>query len=163
MQTSSKRIKRTDDRRLSHRSERGASAVEFAIVVPVFLLFLVGIIQYGTIFLVRNQMTQAASDAARVAVTSSTMSAAETAAATALAQDLQHDGVGLMSAGCSNSAVSCTAVPATSCSAPAGYECLQVTITYDYSKDPVIAIPLLPTPTTITASSTVLVGNGNLQ
>ncbi len=158
-----KRSKPAGVHRRHRGDERGASAVEFAIVVPVFLLFLIGIIQYGTIFLVRNQMTQAASDAARVAVTASTMTAAETAASTALAQDLTHDGAGLMSADCSNSAVSCTALPASSCNAPSGYQCLQVTVTYNYSQDPVIAIPLLPTPTTITATSTVLVGNGNLQ
>lgn len=142
------------------RSDRGASAVEFALVVPIFLVFVFGIIQYGTIFLVRNQMTEAASDAAHTAVTSTTVAAAEAAALSAVQQDLPNDGAGLMSATCSaGGPVTCTAAPPATCNAPSGYQCLQVTITYNYGAHPVLAFPLLPTPSTLTASSTVLIAD----
>lgn len=144
-------------------TERGAALVEFALVLPVFLLLLFGIVQYGTIFLVRNQLTEAASDAARVAVTSTTLSGAENAAAQALAVDVPNDGGGLFPLSCSNAAITCQAQPAASCSAPTGYQCLQVTVTYAYSQNPVIDLPLLPIPSTLKVSSTVLVGNGSLQ
>lgn len=155
--------KRRIRNRAGTRSERGASVVEFALVLPVFLLLLFGIVQYGTIFLVRNQMTEAASDAARVAVSSATLAAAESTATAALAQDVPHDGAGLFALSCGNAAVVCSAQPATGCTAPSGYQCLQVTVSYDYARDPVIDLPLLPVPSTLKATSTVLVGNGSLQ
>lgn len=131
--------------------------MEFALVVPVFLLFLFGIIQYGTIFLVRNQMTEAASDAARTAVTYSDFSTASAKALSVLQQDIVNDGAGLMTENCSSAYVSCVVQAAPNCNAPEGLQCLQVLVTYAYTKDPVIDFPFLPAPTTITASSTVLV------
>ena len=49
----------------SDRGESGATAVELAFALPVMLLILVGIIQFGTIFHIRNTMTDAARNAAR--------------------------------------------------------------------------------------------------
>jgi Flp pilus assembly protein TadG len=146
--------------------ERGASAVEFALILPIFLLLIFGIVQYGTIFLVKNQMTQAASDAARSAVTYSSVSSAITAAETALTTDIVHDSDGLIpsSDSCGTAAMTCTAVQETTgCNVPTGYECLKVTVSFDYADHPVIAFPFLPSPSSLTASSTVIIGGGNLQ
>ena len=49
----------------SDRGESGATAVELAFALPVMLLIILGIIQFGTIFHVRNSMTDAARKAAR--------------------------------------------------------------------------------------------------
>jgi len=165
------RLNRTKLSRREGTDQRGASAVEFALVLPIFLLLLFGIIQYGTIFLVRNQMIDAASDAARSAVTYQSIGAAVSAAQSELQQDVTRDGAGLIPINCStapispNPALICNArqILAPACNAPQNYSCLQVTIKYHYTKDPVIDFPLLPTPSWLTVSSNVLIGNGALQ
>ena len=49
------------------RRERGAVAVEFALVLPVLLLILLGIIDFGRVMFVKNALANAASQGARVA------------------------------------------------------------------------------------------------
>ena len=50
------------------RSERGTSAVEFAILSPLFLLVLFGLIAYGIYFGASHSLQQIAADAARTAI-----------------------------------------------------------------------------------------------
>lgn len=50
------------------RSTRGATAVEFALVAPVFLLFVLGIIDFGRLFWVKNMMQYATEQTARYAM-----------------------------------------------------------------------------------------------
>ncbi|WP_170286089.1 TadE/TadG family type IV pilus assembly protein [Nocardioides rubriscoriae] len=70
-------------RLVSRRPEdRGAAAVEFALVAPVLLLILFGIISYGFMLAFRQSMSQAAAEGSRaVAVlpVSSTVTAAQQA------------------------------------------------------------------------------------
>ena len=47
------------------RDERGMAAVEFALVLPVLILVLAGVIQFGSMFFVQNNMTDVARDSAR--------------------------------------------------------------------------------------------------
>ncbi len=47
------------------KDKSGANAVEFAIVTPVLLLIVLGIIQFGMILFTYNNMVQAAREAAR--------------------------------------------------------------------------------------------------
>lgn len=47
------------------RSRSGAAAVEFALVLPLFLLLLFGIMQFGTVMFLHNNMVNAAREAAR--------------------------------------------------------------------------------------------------
>lgn len=66
---------------MKHRkSERGAAAVEFALVVPVLLLLLVGIIEFAHVFNTQISLTQAAREAARTMAIQNNQSAAITAA-----------------------------------------------------------------------------------
>jgi Flp pilus assembly pilin Flp len=50
------------------KRERGAAAVEFALVASVLCLLLFGIIEFGVILSVKSSVTQAASEGARAAV-----------------------------------------------------------------------------------------------
>lgn len=53
-------------RRKQDRSERGAAAVEFALVVPLLLLLLMGILEFGRIYNAQITLTQAAREGVRV-------------------------------------------------------------------------------------------------
>jgi Flp pilus assembly protein TadG len=50
------------------RNERGASAVEFALVLPIFMLIVFGIIVYGMVFAQSLSLSNSARQAARSAV-----------------------------------------------------------------------------------------------
>ena len=59
-------------------SRRGMSTVELAVILPVLILMLFGIIEFGTVFFVHHKMVLAARDAARhVAVRGHTPAEAE--------------------------------------------------------------------------------------
>jgi Flp pilus assembly pilin Flp len=55
-------------RAMSRRGEDGAAAVEFALLLPLLVLLLFGIIQFGAAFNARIRATNAAREAARLAV-----------------------------------------------------------------------------------------------
>lgn len=50
------------------KRERGAELVEFALVLPLILLLLVGIFDFGSLFALRQKMTNAAREGARIVV-----------------------------------------------------------------------------------------------
>src|SRR5579859_3625853 len=62
-----------------HR-ERGAAAVEFALVLPVLLVLVMGIIDFGRVFSAQQTLTYAARSGARVMVLQNSTTAAITAA-----------------------------------------------------------------------------------
>ncbi|MGH7606822.1 MAG: TadE/TadG family type IV pilus assembly protein [Burkholderiales bacterium] len=47
------------------RDQHGASAVEFALIAPLLIGLLLGIIQYGSLFLLQTRMNDTARDTAR--------------------------------------------------------------------------------------------------
>ena len=70
-----------------YRRERGATAVEFALLLPVLLLLLFGIIDFGRALNAQITLTQAAREGARLAAlgqSSSTVQTRTQAAATGL-------------------------------------------------------------------------------
>ena len=52
----------------SMHSQRGASVVEMALLLPVLLTVVFGIVDYGRFFFIRSAVTAAVADAARTAV-----------------------------------------------------------------------------------------------
>ena len=48
------------------RSERGASAVEFALIVPVLVLLVLGIVEFGRGFQVQGTLSAAAREGVRL-------------------------------------------------------------------------------------------------
>ena len=49
-------------------SDRGATAVEFALVAPIFLIFVIGIIDLGRLFYIKNVMQSTVEQSARYAM-----------------------------------------------------------------------------------------------
>jgi hypothetical protein len=69
--------------RLAPRNERGAVAVEFALVVPVLLLLVLGMIDFGRLWFTQVSLSQAAREGARLeALGSSRVYSGTTGAAT---------------------------------------------------------------------------------
>jgi Flp pilus assembly protein TadG len=95
--------------------ERGAAAVEFALVVPLLLMLLVGIVEFSKAFNAQATLSAAAREAARTMTLANDVTQARTAAQTAAG-----------ALGLSSTAVSIT--PAT-CAAD-GSTTVKVTITY---------------------------------
>lgn len=52
----------------AHDERRGAALVEFALVAPVFLLLLIGSIEFGRAIMVQEALTNASREGARVGV-----------------------------------------------------------------------------------------------
>jgi len=53
--------------RQCHKSIRGQSLVEFALVLPVFLFLLIGVTEFGRAWMTRNILTGASREAVRIA------------------------------------------------------------------------------------------------
>lgn len=125
--------------------------VEFAIVVVLLIALLYGIITYGLILAAQATVTQAAADATRAGIVSST-----TAIATAEAQ--AGTDLGWMNKGtCGTSGTVITCVASTlPCPSNATNTCLKVTVTYNYTSSPLF--PVMPglgviTPSTISSTN----------
>lgn len=121
----------------TRRDERGAAAVEFALVLPLLLLLLFGVIAYGYMLSFRGSMSQAAAEGARAAAVSVDASKRESNARAAVEEALQAYGVS-----CSDPGMACTfdAAPAGCAS---GTSCFQVRLTYDYEDEPLIPLPFV--------------------
>lgn len=61
-------VKVEKDYRLCRRNRRGATAVEFAVVAPVFFLLVFGMIEYGRMVMVQQVITNASREGCRRAV-----------------------------------------------------------------------------------------------
>ncbi|WP_104105893.1 TadE/TadG family type IV pilus assembly protein [Nocardioides sp. 616] len=72
--------------RARHRGERGSAAVEFALILPIFMIFLFGIIDFGYMINRGSIINNAARDAAREASLNGTKLQVETVAKNGTAQ-----------------------------------------------------------------------------
>ena len=68
-------MKKTLSRRFNTRSEKGAAALEFAIIVPVLLLLVLGLMDIGRLLLVNMSLLSAAQQGARVSAMTSSATA----------------------------------------------------------------------------------------
>lgn len=115
------------------RSDRGAAAVEFAIVVPLLCVLLFGIISYGYMLSFRQAVSQAAAEGARkAAVTLPSVEADERRSRAIAAVD---EALSSYDMSCNSGALTCTAVPDTSCPS-----CWAVTVSYDYASAPLTPV-----------------------
>ncbi len=136
-------------RRLVRRrhDERGAAAVEFALVLTPMLYLIFGGIAYAYMFSYRQALSQSASEGARAAVGAynvggptcasggpfTTTCPSQNAAASAVTNALNTYGQS-----CGSDNLSCTIVVGTSATNPAiptcavGHSCISVTVSYPY-------------------------------
>lgn len=128
--------------RRSRRRDDGAAAVEFALVVPLLLLLLFGIISYGVMPSFRQTMSQAAAEGARAAAV--TLLEADKQAAGYAAIDNAFESFGTTcDAGVlrkKGTAVgTCTVTSPGPCvPAATGVQCVTVTLSYDYRDHPIV-------------------------
>ena len=113
MSTTSPRSRRVT-RRL--RDERGASAVEFALVVPLLILVLMGIVEFGKTVNTQSTLSSAAREAARTMALTNDVGQARAAAQSA--------------DGSLNLAASAISVTPASCTGASATQMVTVTITY---------------------------------
>jgi len=128
--------------RLRRRSDDGASAVEFALVVPLLLLLLFGIISYGVMLSFRQTLSQAAAEGARAAAVTFVKADKQTAGYSAIQGALDSFGTtctsGVLRKG-STSVGTCTVTAPGPCTPVAvGVECVTVTLSYDYRDHPIV-------------------------
>lgn len=129
-------------------SERGAAAVEFALVVPLLLLLVFGIVQYGYMLTYRQAISQGAAEAARSAAVSfgTTSSAKVALAVTTLNQTLSAQGVTCgISGGAtsgnltrSGTTVGTCSVTVAACANQTTVNCVTVTVDHSYKDHPLI-------------------------
>jgi len=146
------------------RAERGAAAVEFALIVPILCLLLFGIIAYGMMLSFRQSLSQAAAEGARAAAVAPKdppdASYGPTAQAAAAIANALGDGYS-----CTGGHIrkgdtqvgDCTISASTGCTetadaTPAASPCTYtVTLSYHYKDHPAIPNPpLVPIPGVIT-------------
>jgi Flp pilus assembly protein TadG len=118
------------------RRERGATAIEFALMLPVFFLILYAIITYGMIFAAQQNLTLAATEGARAALNyqqvgaAASVQAAQQAALAARAQAACTAATNLTTW---LKGSTCSPTQQGNCSYDPTMLCVQITLTYPYS------------------------------
>ncbi len=135
--------------RRPEQRERGAAAVEFALVAPLILFLLFAVIGYGYMLSFRQAISQAAAEGARaaaVAPAALTDAEVKTRAITAIndalgSYDVTCTSAGLLMRGTSTAGTCVVSAPQTCTTSTVGAKCVKVTLDYTYSDD-----SLLPSP-----------------
>ena len=120
---------------------RGAALMEAAIVLPLVLLLLFGVIEYGWLFLKSQQINNACREGARVGVRHGSVGADVTSA-------VQNS---LQAVGLESSAYSITMSPGDPGTIDRG-DPFTVTITVPYEGTLSIGVPFIPVPATLQAT-----------
>ncbi|KRF17861.1 hypothetical protein ASG90_05890 [Nocardioides sp. Soil797] len=131
------------------RSDDGAAAVEFALVFPILVLILFGIINYSYMFTVRQALTQSSAEGARAGavVQAADGVTPEQAAKNAVNEAL--DGFGF---DCGDGELSC-ATSTAACGGGNAAQCVTVKVTLTRSAYRLIDLPLTPMGDTMTFTS----------
>lgn len=127
------------------RAQRGAAAVEFALIMPLLLILVFGIISYGYMLSFRQAISQAAAEGARAAAVSQQTSNQVTDATRAMNDALGSYGVSCGSNGTltrkGTNVGTCTVAVATCTGEAASVRCVSVTINYAYDDHPLLPVP----------------------
>ncbi|WP_341312448.1 TadE/TadG family type IV pilus assembly protein [Paraburkholderia sp. IMGN_8] len=153
-------LKRAYARRL--RTQRGATAVEFVLVFPLFFTILYAIITFSLVMVAQQNLTLAAEEGARAALNWQSNTSLQTAldnraqaactAAKAMVASL------VQTTQCASSS--------TNCGPGNAMKCVNVALTYDYKTNPLVpTLPLMSytIPDTLSSSATVQLNPENIQ
>ncbi|MEZ0605379.1 TadE/TadG family type IV pilus assembly protein [Paraburkholderia sp. IW21] len=159
-QAASPLFRRVGARRL--RKQRGATAVEFALVLPLFFTILYAIVTFSLILLAQQNLTLAAEEGARAALNWQSNNSVQNAldnrgaaackTATLVASPLVQN-------------LTCTPT-SSSCGPSNAMKCINVALNYDYSTYPLVPnLPLLSftIPKSLSGSATVQLNPENIQ
>ncbi len=137
------------------RADRGAAAVEFALLVPILMVLVFGIISYGYMLSFRQGMSQGASEGARAgAVWAAAYTPSQNAARIAAATTQVNNALGSYGVSCSAGAT-CT-ITITGCGGSA--KCVTVKVSYPYKTQPLTpSLPLVPLPDSLTYTASARV------
>jgi Flp pilus assembly protein TadG len=130
------------------RGQDGAAAVEFALVAPLLMLLVFGVISYGYMLSFRQALSQGAAEGARAAAVSPYPSATdkEQAALDAINDALDVDAYGVTCSGtASGSALkkdsatvgTCSVITA-ACASDPTKDCVTVSLDYRYQDNPLL-------------------------
>lgn len=125
------------------RSDHGAAAVEFALVLPLLVLLLFGIISYGVMLSFRQSLSQAAAEGARAAAVTFVEGHKQAEAYASLSEALDSFGVtcatGVLKKGAATVGSCAVTMPgACTPAAAAGVNCVKVTLVYNYRDHPIV-------------------------
>jgi len=127
------------------RDDRGAAALEFALILPILVVLVFGIIAFGYMLSFRQAMSQAAAEGGRAAAVrpAGTADADRLTAARAAVNDaLESYGVECTSGGGlthgGGASGTCTIVIGACTTGPADADCARVTLDYPYSDNALI-------------------------
>ncbi|GGO87559.1 hypothetical protein GCM10011584_12480 [Nocardioides phosphati] len=141
--------RRARTRPCARRDEKGAAALEFALVLPMLLLIVFAIISYAYMFSIRQALTQAAAEGARAAAVASTSQASAQATA---AVNAALSGYSMT---CGTKGLTCTPT-STTCGTAA---CMRVTVSFAYrANNPLpnlLPDAMIPATLTFTSSAEV--------
>lgn len=126
------------------RDSRGAAAVEFALIMPILLLLVFGIISYGYMLSFRQAISQAAAEGARAAAVAQRDADQQPDAVAAMNDALDSYGVTCAGESLRRGGVnvgSCAVDIATCEGEAASVRCVTVTIDYAYDDHPLLPVP----------------------
>jgi Flp pilus assembly protein TadG len=126
--------------RKSRKKRRGAAVVEFAVVAPVFITLVFGMIEYGRMVMVQQLLVNAAREGARVAILDGSTTAATQSTVTTYLSNASVSGVTV------------TVSPNPPSSATYGAP-VTVTVTVPFSQVSWIPTPMFLSGKTLTATS----------
>lgn len=136
------------------RGADGAAAVEFALVAPLLILLVFGILSYGYLLSFRQAMSQGAAEGARAgAVWASAYAPTQDADRLQAAHEGVDEALSSYGVGCGSGAT--CRIRMEQCGSGT---CLVVTVTYPYAERPLTPdVPLVPMPDTLTYTATTRV------
>jgi Flp pilus assembly protein TadG len=147
------RVNREINRR---RHGAGSAAIEFAIVAPVLIAIVIGIVYYGMVLALQQVLTLAAEEGARAALR---YPAGVSGAGLAATKDARVNAAAAMARGTLPKSISdllpaAGAAAAVPCATGSADVCVQVTLTLTTSSI-LPAVPMVPVPATLSGSAMV--------
>jgi Flp pilus assembly protein TadG len=143
--------------RYSPKSRRGVAAVEFALVAPLFFMFVFGIIEYGRMVMVQQVMTNAAREGARIAIVPGTATATvQSQVATYLTNGAVISSASVLNSGTGKPSMTVSPDPP---SGAASGSLVTVTVTVPFTSVSWLPTPIYLGATTMTATCTMRTEN----